>query len=397
MQKLGVEAEKLIIKKMVKDPIMNFHYLQKLVLCSLIACFLASCGTVSEKRKVDYKSAGVGSRTEPLVIPPELGSIEQSDRYAIPGDKETTFSKYVEEKSSGTVQATTTLLPTVPDVRIGREGTYRWLIVDRPVEEIWPVIAEFWMMKGFLIVDQSPITGIIETDWAEENTEKGLTGFKEFVQNIFSRAYSSPERDKFWTRIERVSEGETEIFVSHKGMKKVMTMSGDGEMILNTWADTPREPNAEAKMLYELMLYLGLPEEKVATSGISDEAKPMPTLISIDDERSGYALLVSDSVGRVWDRVGIVLLTMGASLEKRDEANGLYFVRYHDPDGQVVKKGLERLKFWKDVKAAEPMVYRIMVSGDSQATMITIQDENGQAVRNETEKRILLVLQERLE
>ena len=89
---------------------------------------------------------------------------------------------------------------------------------------------------------------------------------------------------------------------------------------------------------------------------------------------------------------------MGASLEKRDEANGLYFVRYHDPDGrQVVKKGLERLKFWKDAKAAEPMVYRIMVSGDSQASMITIQDENGQAVRNETEKRILLVLQERLE
>jgi outer membrane protein assembly factor BamC len=173
-----------------------------------------------------------------------------------------------------------------------------------------------------------------------------------------------------------------------------MTMSG--EMILNTWADTPRDPNAEAKMLYELMLYLGLPEETVAASGISNEAKPMATLVSIDDESGGYALMVADSVQRVWDRVGIVLLTMGASLESRDEAKGLYFVRYHDPDGQVVKKGIDRLKFWKEAKVSEPMVYRIMVSGDDEASMVTIQDENGQAVHNDTEKRILLVLQERL-
>ena len=381
---------------MAKNFIMNFNHLQKLLLCSLICLSLAACDTISEIRKVDYKSAGAGSRTAPLVIPPELGSIEQSERYAIPGDNETTFSKYVEEKGSdtATATATTTLLPTVPDVNIGREGTYRWLIVDRPVEEIWPVITEFWMMKGFLITDQSPVTGIIETDWAEENSKTALTGFQAWVKNIFSSAYSSPERDKFWTRIERVSEGETEIYVSHQGMKKVMTMSG--EMILNTWADTPRDPNAEAKMLYELMLYLGLPEETVAASGISNEAKPMATLVSIEDESGGYALMVADSVQRVWDRVGIVLLTMGASLESRDEAKGLYFVRYHDPDGQVVKKGIDRLKFWKEAKVSEPMVYRIIVNGDDEASMVTIQDENGQAVHNDTEKRILLVLQERL-
>ena len=380
---------------MAKKLIMNFHSLQKLLLCSLICLSVAACDTISEKRKVDYKSAGAGSRTAPLVIPPELGSIEQSERYAIPGDNETTFSKYAEERGSDTATATTTLLPTVPDVNIGREGTYRWLIVDRPVEEIWPVITEFWMTKGFLIADQSPITGIIETDWAEDNSKiEELNAFQSLVKKVFSSAYSSSERDKFWTRIERVSESETEIFVSHQGRSQVKTM--EGREVLITWLDTPRDPNVEAKMLYELMLYLGLPEETVAASGISNEAKPMATLVSMDDENGGYSLMVPDSVQRVWDRVGIVLLTMGASLESRDEAKGLYFVRYHDPDGQVAKKGIDRLKFWKEAKVSEPMVYRIMVSGDDEASMVTIQDENGQAVHNETEKRILLVLQERL-
>ncbi|MDA0236986.1 MAG: outer membrane protein assembly factor BamC [Proteobacteria bacterium] len=373
---------------------MNFHYLQKLLLYFLIGILLVACDTISEKRNVDYKSAGVGSRTQSLAIPPELGSITQTDRYAIPGDEETTFSKYAQKKGLDGVVATTTLLPTVPDIRIGREGTYRWLIVDRPVEEIWPVIMEFWMMKGFLISDQSPVTGIIETDWAQENSKTVLTGLQAFLKNIFSSAYSPPERDKFWTRIERISEGEAEIYVSHQGMKKLTMVNS--QTVFSGWEETPRDPNAEAKMLYELMLYLGLPEQTVVASGISNEAKPIATLVSIDNESGGYALLVSGPVQRVWGRIGIVLLTLGASLEKRDEARGLYFIRYQDPDGQVVKKGFERLKFWKDKKIVEPMVYQIKVSGDDENSAVTIQDENGQAVHNETEKRILLVLQERL-
>ena len=60
-----------------------------------------------------------------------------------------------------------------------------------------------------------------------------------------------------------------------------------------------------------------------------------------------------------------------------------------------MKKGIDRLKFWKEAKVSEPMVYRIIVNGDDEASMVTIQDENGHAVHNDTEKRILLVLQER--
>jgi uncharacterized lipoprotein len=83
---------------------------------------------------------------------------------------------------------TTNLLPQVPDIKIGREGTYRWLIVDRSVEDIWPVITEFWMAKGFLIADQSPITGIVETDWAEDTSKSSPSRLQAFMEK-FSLGY----------------------------------------------------------------------------------------------------------------------------------------------------------------------------------------------------------------
>jgi outer membrane protein assembly factor BamC len=162
------------------------------------------------------------------------------------------------------------------------------------------------------------------------------------------------------------------------------------------WVDSPRDPNVEAKLLYELMLYLGMPDEAVAASGITSELRPMSTIISVDLPNAKNALLVSDSATKLWDRVGIVLLSIGASVESRQESSGLYFVRYHDPDGKVIKKGLERLKFWKDNKITEAVVYQISVTGDAETSMVLVFDENGKEVNVDTAKRILAVLQEKL-
>lgn len=373
---------------------MDFYFFRKLLLTALIGFSLGACDTISEKRTIDYKSSGAGARTEPLTIPPELGSIEQRDRYSIPGESEATFSKYSQENESASVKKATNLLPQVPDIKIGREGTYRWLILDRPPEEIWPVITEFWMAKGFLIADQSPVTGIIETDWAEDTSKRSVNQFQSLVQKIIPGAYSIPERDKFWTRVERVENGKTEVFMSHEGKKQVVYNTPTNREV--RWQDTPRDPNVEAKMLYELMLYLGLPEERVAATGISNELQPMSTIIAVDTPNAKNALLVSDSVSKVWDRVGIVLLSIGASVESRQEKDGLYFVRYHDPDGRTAKKGLERLKFWKDDKISETAVYQISVTGDAETSMVFVYDDEGNEVGVDTAKRILVVLQEKL-
>lgn len=373
---------------------MNLLLLKNILLCLTIGISIVACDTVSEKRKVDYKSSGVGSRTEPLVIPPELGTLEQSDRYAIPGDNEATFSKYEKQRSVTGAVSTTDLLPEVPDIKIGREGTYRWLIVDRSVEEIWPVILEFWMIKGFLIVDQSPVTGLVETDWASDESQLSVNRLQAWVRKFIPSAFSVPERDKFWTRIERVSPNKTEIFVSHESKRQEVNITPTVREV--RWADRPRDPNVEAKMLYELMLYLGLSDEVVAASGLSNDIKPMTTMISVDLPSAKSALLVSGGIDKIWDRIGIILLAIGAPVESRDQEKGLYFVRYHDPDGRAVKKGLDRLKFWQDDELTEAAIYQISITGDSETSMVTVYDESGEAVSEDTAQRILSVLQERL-
>jgi outer membrane protein assembly factor BamC len=40
---------------------------------------------------------------------------------------------------------------------------------------------------------------------------------------VFDSVYSSGERDKFRTRIERRADGSSEIYISHRGVQEVAT------------------------------------------------------------------------------------------------------------------------------------------------------------------------------
>jgi hypothetical protein len=50
----------------------------------------------------------------------------------------------------------------------------------------------------------------------------------------------------------------------------------------------------------------------------------MSTIISVDLPNAKNALLVSGSAQKVWDRVGIVLLSIGASVESRARGERVY-------------------------------------------------------------------------
>jgi len=366
---------------------------------SLLCLFLSGsilygCGAIEEKRKIDYKSSGAGSRIEPLQIPPELGAIDASDQYVIPGVDSTTFSKYVASRGGDVALARTQLLPDVPGVEIGREGTYRWLVVQKPAEDIWPVISEFWLNQGFLIQVQSPETGIIETDWAEDVSQIDLGKVRSIIKNFFPGAYANSDRDRFITRVERVSEMETQIFVSHEGMSEISRREGRDWDVF--WQARPRDPNIEAKMLYRMMIFLGIPEDEVVDSGLSVQTEGMATLVQTDTEEGVVALALSYPFETAWNRVNVVLLNIGASVESRDKDSGVFYVRYRDPSGKREKKGLEKLKFWEDEKLLETLTYQIVVTGDEQGSIVRVLDENGADLTSDTAKRILSVLQERL-
>ncbi len=138
---------------------------------SLLAVGLSACSSFSSMTasdKVDYKKQGE-VRGPNLALPPDLITA-QADRRYIVQDGTATMSEYSQavKKSS---QMRTNVLTGIPGMKIERDGDKRWLVVDKSAATLYPQIKDFWQENGFLLLIDSPSTGIMETDWAENRTK----------------------------------------------------------------------------------------------------------------------------------------------------------------------------------------------------------------------------------
>jgi uncharacterized lipoprotein len=61
----------------------------------------------------------------------------------------------------------------------------------------------------------------METDWAENRAKIPQDFIRQSLGKFLDSLYSTSERDKFRTRLERTPSGETEIYISHRGMIEV--------------------------------------------------------------------------------------------------------------------------------------------------------------------------------
>ena len=84
-----------------------------------------------------------------------------------------------------------------------RSGTQRWLVVQGEPDDIWPVVKEFWQELGFIIKMEMPEAGVMETDWAENRAKIPDDLIRSALSKILDTLYSTAERDKFRTRLER--------------------------------------------------------------------------------------------------------------------------------------------------------------------------------------------------
>lgn len=372
-----------------------------------------------DTKTIDYKSAG---RLPPLDIPPDLVQPAIDERYSIPelnAPGSTTYSSYSSERGGQT--GTSSFLPSsIQNVYVERAGTQRWLVVPQPPEVIWPVIKEFWQELGFLIKLEIPEAGIMETDWAENRAKIPQDLIRSLFSTFLDSIYSTAERDKFRTRLERNEAGVTEIYVSHRGMVEVIE---GGNLNRSIWQPRPADPDLEAEMLSRLMIRFGVEEHKakieLATGrGTTNER----AYVSQDG-----ALVVSEAFDRSWRRVGLALDRIGFTVEDRNREDGIYFVRYVDLDTDKKKKGddegiLSNMMFWrggdnKDAKkkgndegmlsnmmfwrsdkdGARAGKYRIQVhSTGTNTSKITVLNDDGTAVSASTTDRILKLLHEQL-
>jgi outer membrane protein assembly factor BamC len=368
-------------------------HLTRAVAPAALAFAMVGCSSVEgflQGDKVDYKSQSV--KTAPLEIPPDLTQLQRESRYA-PQAGTITANSY-----QSTTPGATAVVSTVPavapvavgEMRIERDGSQRWLVVPMAPEVIWPQLRAFWQERGFNLIVDNPDTGVMETDWAENRAKVPQDIIRRTIGRVFDSLYDTGERDRFRTRLER-NGANTEIYISHRGMQEVYTTEKREQTV---WQPRPSDPQLEAEFLSRLMLKLG-PKEAATREAA---AKPAAPVVAPARARSltGQAttLQVDESFDRAWRRVGLALDRSSFTVEDRDRAGGLYFVRYQDPkNAGKAEPGFfaKLLNFGKNENVA-PERYRIALKSDGPRTTVSVQNSQGTPETGEIAQRIVALL-----
>jgi outer membrane protein assembly factor BamC len=371
------------------------HHAARTVALTAVALSLAACTTVFESDKVDYRSA---KKAAPLDIPPDLTQLQKDNRYAVPdGRGVATASSFQQQRgtpAAGPAAASGTVGPVSTDaVRIERAGNERWLVVKETPEQLWPQLQAFWPSVGFTIETENPQTGIMETNWAENRAKIPQDIIRRTIGKVFDSAYSTGERDKYRTRLERRPDGSTEIYISHRGAEEVLV---GPQKETTTWTMRPSDPGLEAEFLGRLMAQLTgqtkASEVKQATEAVANAA-PEAQHAKLENGK----VVVDEGFDRAWRRVGLALDRVGFTVEDRDRVQGIYFVRYVDPD-KAGKEGFFSKLFGGEDKNKEAQRYRVLVSAVPNATTtdVTVQSNDGKPETSETGAKILKLLVDEL-
>jgi outer membrane protein assembly factor BamC len=335
----------------------NAGVLALAALLSLSAC------SVLEGEKIDYKSAG---KSASLEVPPDLTQLTRDSRYQLPGGSVTASAYQVGQAAPNMPTAATTL----GDVRVERAGQERWLVVNRPADKLWEPVREFWQESGFLLTTDQPALGIMETDWAENRAKIPQDFIRSTLGKLLDSVYSTAERDRFRTRMERTASGGTEIYISHRGMVEVYNGQQKDTTV---WQPRPADPEVEAEFLRRLMIKLGTPADQAKSLVAAAPAQPTSRVASV---AGSPVVQIDEGFDRAWRRVGLALDRTGFTVEDRDRSQGTYFVRYVEPSADRKDGGFLAKIFSKD-KEITPLKYRIALKSEGNKTVVSVLNSTG--------------------
>ena len=376
------------------------------LLVGIVAAFgLGACSTtIGPSDRIEYRGA---EQVSTLEIPPDLTAPSQNDRFSVSDLSPkgvATYSAYNSERSAAkapdarmpAAQVVGAEKATSGDKRmfIERAGSQRWLVVQGDVDALWPEVREFWIGLGFVLEIDEPDLGIMETGWAEDRAKIPEGFIRRTIGRVLDNVFSTPERDKFRTRLEVGDGGRTEIFISHRGVSEIYPDEARDRTI---WQPRPADPEIEAEMLRRLMLRLGASEQ---TAEKSLAVAPAPERARLELVDGVGRLSVDDPFDRAWRRVGLALDRTRFAVEDRNRSEGVYFVRYIDPEAENESEGgfLSKLLFWRsdDDEPEGGDFYRIYVAGAGDVSQVSVLTREGGEDRSATAKRILTVLYEQL-
>lgn len=358
-----------------------------LLLLTVLA--LAGCGSLTGGSDVDYQSSK--ARNTPLDVPPDLLKPSSDERFSVPASGVASRAAFDQGQRSGG-GGPSGVLPSFSDMRFERQGDLRVLVVNKPVEQVWPVLRQFWIELGFTLVVDSEERGLMETEWAENRAKIPQDFIRRSLGRLVDGIYDTGERDKFRLRLERRPDGQSEISLAHRGLLEKET--GNNESGGTRWVNRPSDPQLEQDFLRRIMLRLGSPDEK-ARALLQAQASQALAPARLASDPGQVAIELDEPFDRAWRRVGVAIDRLGFSVDDRDRAKGLLFVRYRDPSVAISTKGFFGRLFAGD-EPDPAQVYQLRLTSQGERSVLQVLDSKGQPVKDANARKMLAVLFERL-
>jgi len=352
-----------------------------------ISVSLCAC-SVLEADKVDYRSV-TSTKTPSLDVPPDLTQLSRDTRYVVVDGAVSASSRPGAMATPAGTSSVAAL--SSGDVRIERTGNQRWLVVARPAEKLWDPVKDFWLDSGFVLVKDQADVGIMETDWAENRAKIPTDIIRSTIGKLFDGLYSTSERDKFRTRLERNSQGETEIFITHRGVMETYTSPTKDQTV---WQGRPVDPELEAEFLRRLMVKLGVGAEKAKTLLATNATTKQIATVASENGKS--IVKIEEGFDRAWRRVGLALDRSGFTVEDRDRKKGIYFVRYVAGPIGSTDVGFFAKLFSSSSKTGDALKYQIVVVSQAEVTIVSVQNEQGLPETSEAAQRIVKIIAEEI-
>ena len=371
------------------------RYIAILGLVIIAAATLTACKSVTSSDTVDYKSTGA-VRGPNLSYPPDLITA-QADRRYIVQDGTATMSEY-NAALKKSVQMRNNVMTGIPGMRIARDGERRWLVVEKPATELYPQVKDFWQENGFLLVVDSPSTGIIETDWAENRAKIAQDFIRSTLGRVMDSLYDTGERDKYKTRLEVSKPSETEIYITQKGALEKCVTDSSGACLSTIWTTRPNDPELEAVFLARLMERLGMTQEQAKAAIAIPLGPKTPKAKFVQEANNRGYIELSNGFDRSWRDVGLALDRSNFTVEDRNRSNGVYYVRYVNTKDVGDKKGFfSNLFSSKDDSKLQAKKYQVIVksTGENSAN-VYVQDADGKPENTPAGIQLLTLLNDQL-